>query len=77
RNQLSHYHRLDLGLTYQHKSESINFEVSTSVINLLDHTNIFSRSSFIDENEREEQIILSSEKRLLKRTPLLMVRFFW
>ena len=76
-NQLSHYHRLDLGLTYQHKSESINFEVSTSVINLLDHTNIFSRSSFIDENKREEQIILSSEKRLLKRTPLLMVRFFW
>tara|TARA_Y100000385_G_scaffold286794_1_gene349542 strand:- start:1712 stop:4285 length:2574 start_codon:yes stop_codon:yes gene_type:complete len=76
-NQLSHYHRLDLGLTYQHKSESINFEVSTSVLNLLDHTNIFSRSSFIDENEREEQIIISSEKRLLKRTPLLMVRFFW
>lgn len=74
---LSHYHRFDIGATYLHNSKNINFEVSMSVLNVLDHINVLSRTSYVHENEMEEPFIFSSEKRLLRRTPLLMMRLYW
>ena len=75
--RLDEYHRVDLGLTYLHKADSFNFEFSLSILNVTDRTNIFSRTSFIDEDDDGTLFLLSSERRLLKRTPLLMMRVYW
>ena len=75
--RLNEYHRVDLGVTYLHRSDQINFEVSLSILNVTDRTNIFSRSSFIDEDDDGSLFLINSERRLLKRTPLFMMRIFW
>ena len=75
--RLDDYHRVDFGVMYTHQQKNVNMELSLSVLNLFNNTNTLSRTSFLDENEDGELYILSSEKRLLKRTPLLMVRLFW
>ena len=75
--RLPDYRRIDIGATYLHQLSSFNFEISFSMLNILNDTNILSRTAFIDEGENEEPLIFTAERRLLRRTPLLMVRVFF
>ena len=80
-SRLPDYHRLDIELSYKSQffMPKLKTEFSISLLNILDRENPFSRNYFIDddEDELEEVEIASFQKRLLGRTPLLMLRFYW
>ena len=79
--KLNDYNRLDLGIRYktEFKAPDIKAEFAFSIINLLDQENIFSRNYYLEDIEEEngEPEIFSVDKFLLKRTPQLLVRFYW
>ena len=79
-NRLGNYHRLDLGLRYLtgFNNSKIKAEFAFSIINLLNYENTFSRDYFVDDVEDDENPeLFFVEKSLLKRTPQLLVRFYW
>ncbi|MEO1261689.1 MAG: carboxypeptidase-like regulatory domain-containing protein [Bacteroidota bacterium] len=79
-NTLDDYHRLDLGLRYttDFDRSKTKAEFAFSIINLLDHDNTFSREYYVDDIEDDDDPeLFFIEKRLLKRTPQLLVRFRW
>lgn len=81
RVRLAPYSRLDLGIRYQHhfKSPNIHAEIAFSFINLLNRENILTRDYYLSEidEEDEEPEIISIDRIMLKRTPQLLIRFYW
>jgi len=81
--RLPDYHRLDAGISYRptFKNSNLNAEFTFSMINLLNRTNTFRRDFFLDDFGEEEAFVrpqlFGVDKRLLKRTPLVSVRFYW
>jgi len=80
--KLGNYSRLDIGISYRptFKHTNLQSEISLSLLNLLNTNNQFSRDYFIDDFEEEEETfieILTVNRRLLKRTPLVSVRVYW
>lgn len=82
--RLPDYSRLDIGISYRptFKNTSLKGELTFSVINLLNRTNTFRRDYFIDDLEDEEgefirPQLFGTDKRLLKRTPLVSLRVYW
>ena len=79
--RLPDYHRLDLGVGYKgsYFNNQLKTEVSFSLLNVLNHSNLFSKEFFVNdwEEEEEEVHVFSVEKQLLKFTPQLMVRVYW
>jgi len=83
-DRLPDYSRLDIGISYRptFKNPSLKGELTFSVINLLNKTNTFRRDYFIDDLEDEEgefirPQLFGTDKRLLKRTPLVSLRVYW
>lgn len=82
--RLPNYNRLDVGISYRptFKNTALKGELTLSVINLLNKTNTFRRDYFIDDLEDEDGVFLGpqlfgTDKRLLKRTPLVSIRVYW
>ena len=75
-NRLKDYQRVDLNFGYHFVTGfGMNGEVSFSVLNVLNTNNIFARTFYIgDVSESAGLEIFSIDKKLLKRTPQLLVR---
>ena len=79
--RLNPYLRLDFNLGYRFEFKPIKdsqIEISGTILNLLNRTNVVAREYFVDYNVTTEQYKLSSiQKSLLDRTSLLLLRFNW
>lgn len=79
--RLDYYLRIDLNASYRFEFKSIEdfqIELSCSVLNLLNRSNIVERGYSIDYNEittTYKSIFI--QKSLLARTPLVLLRIFW
>ncbi len=81
-NRLADYLRLDLNIHYRFTAKKSRFkgECAVGIINLLNKMNPFSRDYFIedeDEDGNEIMEIAYLERGLLRRTPSVMLRFYW
>ena len=75
--RLPDYHRLDLGVTYSLAKSNPRMDLAFSILNLTDRTNQLDRNYFLDENDNGQVDLFTTERRLLGRTPVLMLRFYW
>ncbi len=79
--RLPDYLRFDFNINYRSslkKYKSIGYEVSFTLINLLNRKNISSRQFYQDiEIERPMPLLAFAENVLLDRTPLLLIRFYY
>lgn len=78
--RLKDYSRLDMSLRYKPTFQRIKMrsEFAFSIMNLLNQENIFSRSFYLDDLNEDGQVeLFSIDKILLKRTPQLLIRFYW
>ncbi|MEM6321316.1 MAG: carboxypeptidase-like regulatory domain-containing protein [Bacteroidota bacterium] len=82
--RLPNYSRLDAGISYRptFKKTALRAELTFSIINLLNRTNTFQRNFFLDnlaeeEDEFSQPQLFGTDKRLLRRTPLLVARIYW
>ena len=80
-NRLADYSRLDFGINYRPTLKRLPFKVefNLSILNLLNRTNLFSKDFYLADLEDSDGIPewYDIEKRLLKRTPQLVVRLYW
>ena len=79
--RLRDYSRVDLGIQYrlQFKQSKYKAEIALSLINLLNRSNALSREYFIEGigEDGEEIALFEVERKLLRRTPQVLIRFFW
>ena len=79
--RLPNYSRLDLGINYRPTFKKLPFqtEFNFSIINLLNQTNLFSKDFYLADLEDTDGLPewYDIEKRLLKRTPQMVVRLYW
>ncbi len=79
--RLDRYLRLDLNLAYRFDlkpSKPSGIEVSCSLLNLLDRTNVVAREYYVDYTDTTEEYSLKSiQKALLDRTALVLLRYYW
>jgi hypothetical protein len=77
--KLNNYSRLDVGISYKKVFDSgMKTEFAFSLINLLNRENIFSRNYGLgDFNEDDVPELFSTDKFMLKRTPQVLIRFWW
>jgi len=80
-NRLPNYSRLDFGINYRPTFKRLPFkaEFNLSILNLLNRTNLFSKDFYLADLEDTDGIPewYDIEKRLLQRTPQLVVRVYW
>lgn len=80
-NRLKAYVRFDFNINYRFdidKKKKMKSEVSLSFINLLNTNNISAREYYLDYSDENSTYALAYiNKVLLRRTPLLLLRFYW
>lgn len=79
--RLDYYLRIDVNASYRFglkRMKGSHLELSCSVLNVLDRTNIVARESWLDYNETTKEYKSSFiQKALLGRTPLILLRYYW
>ena len=80
-SRLNNYSRLDFGISYSKEAQEsdLNYEIGFSILNLLGRSNIIQRNYQPLNWEDEEEIpsYFSIDRVLIRRTPQLLVRFYW
>ncbi len=80
-NRLRPYMRLDFNINYRPSLPylgNLKSEISFTMINLLNYENVVSREYDIDfDIDAPNPTLTYIKKTLLRRTPLLLVRFYW
>lgn len=80
--RLKGYHRFDASISYRNSifKDRLKIEANLSLVNVFDSRNVYTRNSFLDFDEDDPNkppVIETFDKNLLRRTPKLLVRFYW